>query len=387
MPETPVGGAAHKGRSVIVAISDRPDFLKLVRSSLSAVPAYDVRELGTKSALGSGAGRTPADIVLLDVASGAILEDDGVFELRRSLASVPLIVVSEDLTPERMRRLVQLNATDWLHEPVNSRVLLDGVAEQLHGRRAHRSEVFAFIPCAGGAGATSLAISAAAHWSRKAGASGICLVDLDFVGGSCGRYLDMENEFELENVLKAPERIDLELLEILKRDNSAGFALLSFRRPDRQIAEITDEFVYRLLDIVTFHYTKVILDLPSYPAPWVEQTLRNSDQVFLITERTVPGLKNAKDKLEGLLRTGRSPDSIHLVLNKDRRRMFSVDIGAREIERLFQSKEIIFLPDNWPLASEALNRGVPVNAVNRRAKLVKRLGRALDRIALQKGRR
>ena len=198
MVEAAVGDFARKGRSVIVVISDRPDFVKLVRSSLSAVPEYDFRDLGTKAAFGTRMSQEHADLVVLDVASGAILEDEKLFELRRSLLSIPLIVVSEDLAPERMRRLVRLNATDWLREPLSNRALLDGIAEQLHGGRVRRSEVFAFVPCSGGAGATSLAISAAAHWARKGTASGICLVDLDFIRGSCGRYLDVQNEFNLE---------------------------------------------------------------------------------------------------------------------------------------------------------------------------------------------
>jgi pilus assembly protein CpaE len=380
MSETTVEGSTRRGRAVVAAISDRPEFLQLVRSSVSTVPEYDLRDLSAEGALGGGAARIQPDIIILDVASGDILEDDRIFELRRAFVSVPMIAISQDLSPDRMRRLIQLNPADWLQEPLKGRALLDGISEQLQGGRIHRSEAYAFVPASGGAGATCLAIATAAHLARKSRTPNVCLVDLDFVGGSCGRYLDIENEFELEDVMKEPERIDLELLGILKRDHPAGFSLFSFRRPELQIADVTEEFVYRFLDVVTLRYPRVVIDLPGYPAPWAEQIIRNSDHGFLVAERTVPGLKNAKEMHDKLVGLGKTADSIHLILNKDRRRMFSVGIGDREIQKLFQSEPMLILPDNWPLFSEALNRGVPATMVNRRARLLRRLGRAFDKI-------
>jgi pilus assembly protein CpaE len=213
------------------------------------------------------------------------------------------------------------------------------------------------------------------------------LVDLDFVGGACGRYLDLTNEFDIQTVLKTPERIDLEFIGIVERDHQANFSLLSFRRPNLQISDIGSDFVYRLLDVVTYRYAKVVLDIPSYPTPWANEILRNSDHVVLVTERTVPALKASRELHERILQSGRDSDSIHIVLNKDRRRMFSVGIGTREIQNLFNSKRVTVLPDSWPLMSEALNRGVPALTVRKRAKLVKLLGRTLDNISQQKKRK
>jgi pilus assembly protein CpaE len=225
-----------------------------------------------------------------------------------------------------------------------------------------------------------LSISAAAYWARNAEQGSVFLVDLDFVRGSSGRNLDLENEFDLTSVLNAPDRIDLELLGSIKRDHPAGFSLLSFRRMDLQVADITSEFVYRLLDVITYRYRRVVLDLPTYPSTWTDDILLSSDEVILVAERTVPGLKNAAELEAKLLRLGKTVDSIQLVLNKDRRRMFSVGIGAREIKRLFKTSRVIVLPDNWPLASEALNRGVPINLVNRRSNVVRQFGRALGQM-------
>jgi len=384
MPEPDLKETGPKGRSVILAISDRPTFLQHVRSSLSAVPTYELREMGIAAAFAASGFRGRCDLVLLDIASGEILEDEHVFELRRATAAIPFVVVSEDLAPDQVRRLVQLSASDWLRQPLQGRELLDGIAQQLHGLRIHKSEVLAFVPCTGGAGATSLAILAATLLAQK---ESTCLVDLDFAAGACGQYLDTVNGFNLDSVIRSPERIDLELLEIVKRDHPAGFTLLSFRRPDLQISDIREDFVYRLLDVVSYRYPRVIIDLPSHPTPWAGEILRNSDQVIIVTERTVPALKSARYVQETLLTAGKPHEKIRIVLNKDRRKMFSVSIGTGEIERLFQTKQVTVLPDNWALMSEALNRGVPASSVRRRDKLVKRFWRLVTEMTAEKRKR
>ena len=384
MPEPLLKEVGAKGRSVVVAISDRPGFLKSVRSSLSAVPEYELREMDMKAALAGGGLRSRPDLILFDVASGEVLEDERVFELRRAAGAVPFIAVSDDLAPGRMRRLVQLSASDWLRQPLQGRELLDGIAQQLQGTRLHKSEVVAFLPCSGGAGATSLAVLAAAQLARR---ESTCLVDLDFAAGACGLYLDTDSEFNVDNVINAPERIDLELLEIVKRDHAAGFTLLSFRRPDLQIAVFGEDFVYRLLDVVSYRYPRVVIDLPSYPTPWANEVLRNSDHVVLVTERTVPALKRAREIQQRLIEAGKSELQLHILVNKDRRKMFSVSIGVKEIQRLFQTKDVTLLPDRWDLMAEALNRGVPVSSVRKRDKLVKSFGRLLGQMAADKTRR
>ena len=384
MAEPLLKEAGAKGRSVIVAISDRPAFLHSVRSSLSAVPDYELREMSIKAAVAGGGLRGRPDLVLFDVASGEVLEDERVFELRRAAGAVPFIAVSDDLAPGRMRRLVQLSASDWLRQPLQGRDLLDGIAQQLQGTRLHKSEVVAFLPCTGGAGATSLAVLAAAQLAKK---ESTCLVDLDFAAGACGLYLDTHSEFNVDNVINAPERIDLELLEIVKREHAAGFTLLSFRRPDLQVSAFREDFVYRLLDVVSYRYPRVVIDLPSYPTPWAEEVLRNSDQVVLVTERTVPALKRAREVQQKLLEAGKSEAQLHILINKDRRKMFSVSIGIREIHRLFQTKDVSLLPDRWDLMAEALNRGVPASSVRKRDRLVKAFGRMIGQITADKGRR
>lgn len=51
------------------------------------------------------------------------------------------------------------------------------------------------------------------------------------------------NDYNLESVLRDPERMDLELLDIIERGHKSGFSLLSFYRPRVPLSQIGENFV------------------------------------------------------------------------------------------------------------------------------------------------
>ncbi|HEX2257851.1 MAG TPA: hypothetical protein VHG92_14350 [Afifellaceae bacterium] len=372
----PESGA--QARLTIGVFSDDGEFLRSARSRLSTVPQYDIYESPAASSLAAPREHGDLDLVLLDVGGGAVLQDSHLPEFRRAFGGIPFIIVSKELSPEHIRRVVQLSSTDWLRHPLETRDLLDAVAQQLKGVRIGKSDIYAFVPCSGGAGATSLAIAAAAHLAgprgRRRRTGQVCLVDLDFSSGACGQYLDISNEFGIDGVINDPERIDLELLDIVKREHEAGFALLSFRRPDLAARGIPEDFVYRLLDVVSYRYARVVVDLPRHATPWSEQVLGGSDRILLVTELTVPGLRNARDMQQRLAELGKSDEDVAIVIDRERpRRLFSVGIKRKEVENVLKTDRIWTLPDDWYLMAEALNRGLPVGAVGPKSKLVKRM--------------
>jgi pilus assembly protein CpaE len=239
------------------------------------------------------------------------------------------------------------------------------------------------VPCSSGAGATTLAISAAAHLANRRGGqkrTDTCLVDLDFAFGACGQYLDAVNDYNLDGVLRDPERMDLELLDIVERGHKSGFSLLSFYRPRVPLIQIGEDFVLRLLDVVSYRYPHVVIDMPPYPTDWTDQVLRDCDRIVLVTELTVPGLKYGRDAYRHLIDLRNGAKGLYVVVNKTGRRWFSVGVRPKEASNIFKKGYVRFLPEERKVMSEALNRGVPAREVNRRSKLMRRLDSLLDEI-------
>src|SRR5690349_20639888 len=112
-------------RHVLLVFSDDQSFLEQVDSALSLVAGFSVTHSPTAEFLAGRAAQQPATLIVFDVDDGAHLANSKLYEARRNLRpGVGLIVVSRDLSPDRLRDVVRLNAGDWLRKPIDRRELL-----------------------------------------------------------------------------------------------------------------------------------------------------------------------------------------------------------------------------------------------------------------------
>ncbi|WP_436637600.1 AAA family ATPase [Microbaculum sp. FT89] len=370
-----MGPGPAPDRRIIVVISQSADVRQALRSRLSAVPAYEVIDLDIGDTGPGSAGSTYADLVLIDVGDGEVLDNPQLADVLRGTGDAPRIVLSGDMSAEGLRRVVQLSASDWLKHPIDNRQLLEAVAAQVQTVRHGQNRVLAFVPAVGGAGATSLSIAAAASAAKsrkRAGSIETCLVDLDFTRAAAGTYLDLAgSEFDVGELVQHPERIDLELLDIIKREHAAGFAVLSLRCPHLEWWPGADEFIFRLLDIAAYRYPTTVIDLPSHDAPWRQGVLNASDLVTVVTEATIPALRFARDLYAAAEGGGVSAERLNVVVNKVRSGLFSKDLSKTEMKSVFTTSQLTFLPEDWALASEALNRGLLWRDLGARSGVVK----------------
>ena len=123
-----------------------------------------------------------------------------------------------------------------------------------------------------------------------------------------------------------------------------------------------------------------MIDLPRHDTPYSETTLKGSDQIFLVTLLTIPAIKYARDAYLRIREARGSGDNIHLIINKNRTRLFSSGISRKEVEKVFKGSTINFLPEDNDLMAEALNRGILPQDVNKRSRLIKRFNKLLDDI-------
>lgn len=376
------GENSRSGRRRDIAVfSDDLDFRSEARRRLTTVPEYQISEKDAGEVLSGDRQLLDFDLVIVDIGDGEMLADHRLAEYRRALIDTPFIAVSGDLSAGQMRKLVQLASTDWLSRPVDGRSLLDAVTEHLKGTRVGKNNIYTFMSCVGGAGGTMLALSAAAHIAGKNKSRrkiDTCLVDLDFSAAACGYYLDVSNEFSLDGFVADPSRIDLEMLDIIKHDLDPGFSLLSFREPELLHRDRGEDFVLRLLDVAAYRYRNVVIDLPRYDTPYSETVLKGSDHIFLVTLLTIPAIKYARDAYLRITEVRGDGDNIHLIVNKNRTKLFSSSISRKELEKVFKSRAINFLPEDNDLMAEALNRGILPQDVNRRSAFIKRLNKLLD---------
>ncbi|TCD16182.1 MinD/ParA family protein [Oricola cellulosilytica] len=365
---------SSEGKSRIIVYSTDPKLIKVVDAHFSKFAAYEYEAEPLATLLKKKKfDADHYDLVIMDLSDGAVLEDPSFPSARALVKSIPVIFVSDALTNERMRRVVRLDGEDWLLKPIDRRALVEAIAAQIQKLKTGTKKVHAVLSCGGGAGGTTLSIMLAYFLSRahKRRRPKVAIFDVDFLTAAVAAYLNVENAFDLRDVINHPERVDLQFADIIKKRQESGFSVFSFENPEIYLDPKGVELVLRLLDVISFEHDHTVIDIPVQETAWKQQILKAVDTITLVANATVPAIQYAK-ATSARVRDIADPNcGIFVVVNRAHTGLFGGGIGKKEIAGVFGDQKVVILPDERKVMAEAQNRGVLPVEVSPRSKFCK----------------
>src|SRR5579872_1914370 len=280
----------------------------------------------------------------------------------------PIVAVMPSFDGAAVRRLMQLRVADFLVKPVPPVELAQTcarVAKKPAATDTAEAQILTFLPAVGGAGVTTMAVQTAMLLlnSGTRGKTATCLVDLDFQHGACADYLDIEPRLNLGEIEPRPERLDRQLLEIMMSQHPSGLAVIAAPNRPAEMRSFDPDVVTRLLDLVSSHFDYVVFDMPRTWFSWTDSVLLGSNKLFIVTETTVPGLRQARQLVEAVReRLGDGPKP-QVVINRFEQRLFAHGLRRTDIEQALGDSFRTTIPNNYGLVREAIDRGVPLDEI------------------------
>ena len=280
----------------------------------------------------------------------------------------PIVAVMPSFDGAAVRRLMQLRVADFLVKPVPPVELAQTcarVAKKPAATDTAEAQILTFLPAVGGAGVTTLAVQTAMLLlnSGPQGKTATCLVDLDFQHGACADYLDIEPRLDLGEIEPRPERLDRQLLEVMISQHSSGLSVVAAPNRPAEMRSFDPDVVTRLLDLVSSHFDYVVFDMPRTWFSWTDSVLLGSNQLYIVTEATVPGLRQARQLVEAVReRLGDGPKP-QVVINRFEQRLFAHGLRRTDIEQAIGESFRATIPNNYGLVREAIDRGVPLDEI------------------------
>jgi pilus assembly protein CpaE len=121
--------------------------------------------------------------------------------------------------------------------------------------------------------------------------------------------------------------------------------------------------VTRLLDMVSSQFEYVVFDMPRTWFSWTDSVLLGSNELFIVSEMTVPGLRHAKQLVEAIReRLGDGPRA-KVIVNRFEQQMFSTGLRKNDIEQVLGDAFAACIPNHYAIVREAIDRGVPLEEV------------------------
>jgi pilus assembly protein CpaE len=363
---------AASGNTRVLVVTADPAFAAAMRATFGASNAIELTI--ADGALADKADRLDVDGVTVIVADF----DAGVPEEMAALARLmnrvgarpPVIAVTQSFDANKARTLMQMRVADFLVKPVQPLDVVRACAQaasSLSGAAGAITEaqIYTFLPAVGGAGVTTLAVQTAMLLlnSSSRGKPSTCLVDLDFQHGAVADYLDLEPRLNLAEIEPRPDRLDRQLLEVMLSHHASGLAVVAAPNRPAEMRSFDPEMVTRLLDLLSANFEYVVFDMPRTWFSWTDSVLLGSNKLFIVSEATVPGLRQGKQLVAAIReRLGDGPKP-QVIVNRFHQRMFSSGLSLKDLQQSLGDAFSSVIPNDYQLVREAIDRGVPLDDV------------------------
>jgi pilus assembly protein CpaE len=293
----------------------------------------------------------------------------------------PIVATATDASLRAVRQLIHIGIADFLPQPFSREDLLGALnqAAQTGVTRAARQtssgdaggRVITFLKGGGGVGATTLAVHSACLLASDKSAPRTCILDFDIQFGTAALYLDLETRNNIADLLDdSPDRMDGALLRGAMSHHECGVDVLAVPPEVMPLDTLTTDFVEQCLKVARREYDYVFVDLPESWTVWSYAVLRDCDLIMLVTHLNVAGVRQAKRQIETLRLQELGGKPIKLVLNRAEKGLMKSRQQKMAEKALGRSVDY-FVPDDFDIVAEALNRGVPLGEVKRHSKIEK----------------
>ncbi|MEA2993789.1 MAG: pilus assembly protein CpaE [Alphaproteobacteria bacterium] len=160
-----------------------------------------------------------------------------------------------------------------------------------------------------------------------------------------------------------PERLDRQLLEVMLSHHSSGLAVIAAPNRPAEMRSFDPDVVTRLLDLVSSHFNYVVFDMPRTWFSWTDSVLLGSNNLFIVSQATVPGLRHAKQLVAAIGERLGDGAQAKVIVNRFEQRMFSPGLRRTDIEQALGDSFAAVIPNHYNLVREAIDRGVPLDEV------------------------
>ncbi|MBU0490969.1 MAG: response regulator [Chloroflexi bacterium] len=320
------------------------------------------------------------DIVLMDI---NMPDMDGITAAETITREAPrsqLVMMSVQSDADYLRRSMLAGARDFLIKPFGTDDLVDTIHRvyQLGASRSMAAALAQEAPAAAtadqqasrerrayiltvyspqpGAGCTTLATNLAVAMQQQADGLRIAVVDANFQFGDVGLFLNLQSTRTISDLASNQEDLDPEFVQDVMLPHSSGLRVL-LAPPRPELAdEVTPDTLRRILHTMAQVFDVIIIDSCAFLQETTLVSFELCDRLVLVATQEIPTVKNTKLFLEALDAMGFPLARLSLVLNRVDPR---AGIDVADIQRSINHPLAGIVPWDWPLATYAVNRGVP----------------------------
>jgi pilus assembly protein CpaE len=359
--------------STILVIDHDVDIAEQVRQVLDA-QGYEVLTAVTGQAGIVLAELNRPHLVLLDID----LPDIDGFEACRALRTLPgaakipiLIYSARDEVADKVAGF-KAGANDYIVKPVAAAELLARIKAALRLEEKRLAHIVALWGTKGGVGTTTLALNLAVALRTRTGRK-VTLIDASVLSGTVAVMLNLAPQHTISDLLPRLDDLDSELLSSVLAAHSSGIRVLASDPWSQSGNHVQPAQLERILGWLQEASDYLIVDTAPSLDPSTLEVLQLSNPVVVLTPE-MTSLRNARLFLD-ITGAWQTPEKLIFALN---RYPIKGGIKLQDIEAALQRKVDVQIPNDEPLVTYSINRGIPLVTSHPRSPVARGLVRLAD---------
>ena len=273
--------------------------------------------------------------------------------------SATVMAISARNDPGLLVRSMRVGAREFLSEPLQANTILEALGRTINrlekSNQYSAGKVLVFVGAKGGSGVTTVATNFAVALTKE-NAGKVVLVDMDVQQGEVALGLGLTPQFSILDALRNEERLDKDFLMTLLARHTSGLAVLA--SPEEYTSyNPSSSGLLRLFGILKHEFAFVVVDAGPVPGGTEETLLGLANTVYLVTEVSIPALRNARRLMSFIATRERSP-RLEVILNRFNAKEIEIDetSATKALGRPLDWK----IPNDFQSVRTAENTGVPL---------------------------
>lgn len=378
----------------VLIVDDLPETRENVRKLLQFESDVEViAQAGTGEHAVEMAKEHRPDIILMDINMPGL---DGIAASRAIVQNVPttqIIIMSVQSEADYLRRAMLAGARDFLMKPFSGDELITAIrrvhqmrpameeriaspvqpaqreaAATAMGPAVREGNIVSVYSPKGGTGCTTIAVNLAVALAELGHRT--LLIDGSLQFGDVAVMLNMKPSTSIVDLMDRIADLDSDLVSSVVVRHSSGLGVL-MAPPRPEMADlVTEENMKKLLDLLRLSFEFIIIDTSSSLNDVALSMLDASDRIFLVTEQSLPTLKNVSRFFDLAETLSYQRNKTVLVVNRASDRL---GISVKDISDTLKRPVISTIPADPDTVGRAADQGRPLVYAARKRTISARL--------------
>ncbi|ABA88994.1 Flp pilus polar localization response receiver ATPase TadZ, FlhG domain-containing [Syntrophotalea carbinolica DSM 2380] len=375
-------------RKLLVAIEIADSRLvHTLQEKLKEIPNLEIAQWFDSAAeKGSLAVKGLPDIILLDDTTDGTSIFNRLQLIRQNFPHAAVFVTSTNQFPQHIVEVMKAGVSEYLVTPINDKVLKNAV-EDVRLKLASmgqvsRGSIYSFISSKGGLGSTVLAVNTACALAKHK-ESRIALFDMSIQSGDATVLLDLYPQTTMSDIVRNYHRLDSSFLLAAMTKHASGLEFMAAPNNPEDYDLIKTEHVSQVLDLARKIYDQVVVDCTSMSINDSNiEIFKMSEVVFLVTDMSVPAIRNCARLIKLLQKLGIDDNHIEVVVN---RFIKGGSLSLSDVEKNLGKKVFWLFPNDFKGVVASINKGEPLMSGHSGTPLAKNVGQFVEKVKSPEG--